>query len=182
MILTETDSKRFYKIWLNLLDYTNKKYRIEPKLKNLATSMNINPQELFPIKNKLWESNLILEEVYQNNPFNFSQEDLEIVNSWCNRVEDKFIIYKHLKNYTIMMGNNRIYGVNGIITPLEESFPSFILPIFAEAVLLPFEGIIIYDSIMMPYNISYGGGAKKAFNDNYRDLKERYGIITTLDK
>lgn len=180
MNLNDIEIKRFYNVWFNLLDYTNKKYKVAPKIKNLAQSQNINPQDIVPIREKLWESNEILHEVYNNNPFGFPLADLDLVNSWNNRVSDKFVLMKHLKKYSVMMGGGRLYGVSGIVSPLTEMYPPFVLPIFVEAVLIPFEGKIIYDSFMIPYSIRFGGGAKSGFNEEYREIKNKHGIITSI--
>lgn len=180
MNLNEIDIKRFYHIYFSLLDYTNEKYRITSKVKNLVTSDKVNPQDISPIREKLWENNEILDEVVDKNPFGFSSSDLEVINSWNNRIADKFILLKHLKNYSIMMGGGKLYGVTGIVSPFSEMFPSFVLPLFVDAVLIPFEGKIIYDSLLIPYNVRFGGGAKRGFNEEYRETKEKNGIITTL--
>lgn len=60
-------------------------------------------------------------------------------------------------------------------------FPTFVLPLMVETVLLPFEGRIIYDSLIMPYSVNFGGGAKKGFQEEYRELKRQSGIITSLE-
>ena len=172
MNLNEIDIKRFYHIWFNLLDYTNEKYKIAPQLKNLAQSKKVNPEDIAPIREKLWESNIILDEVVCSNPCNFTASDLEVVNTWKNRVSDKFILLKHLKNYSIFLGNGKIYGVTGIVSPINEMFPSFVLPIFVDAILIPFEGKIIYDSLLIPYNINFGGGAKKDLMKNIEKSKK----------
>ncbi|MFA6809233.1 MAG: hypothetical protein WCR27_09610 [Eubacteriales bacterium] len=64
---------------------------------------------------------------------------------------------------------------------IDEMFPAFILPLMVEAVLLPFEGKIIYDSLLMPYQVNFGSGAKKGFQQEYRELKNKSGIITSLE-
>jgi len=181
MNLCEEDIKRFYNIWFNLLDYTNGKYRIAPKIKDLAHSSRVNPEDISPIRDRLWLDNSILDEIVASNPIQFSESDLSIVKNWRIRVSDKFIILKHLKNHSIFLGNNHIYGVTGIVSPFDEMFPSFVLPLMVEAVLLPFEGRIIYDSLLIPYQISFGGGAKKGFIEEYRELKNKSGIVTTLE-
>lgn len=124
--------------------------------------------------------NTILDDIVTANPLQFSEADLSIVDSWRNRVSDKFILLKHLKNYSIFLGNHNIYGVTGIVSPIDEMFPAFILPLMVEAVLLPFEDRIIYDSLLMPYRVNFGGGAKKGFQKEYRELKNRSRIITSL--
>ena len=74
----------------------------------------------------------------------------------------------------------RLYGVIGISNPIEEMFPSARLPVYVEAVIIPYEGKIIYDSILMPYSIRFGSGMKAGLKDDYRRIKEKYGIITVL--
>ena len=181
MKLSEEDIKRFYNIWFNLLDYTNTKCNIAPKIKDLAHSSGINPEDISPIRDRLWLDNTILDDIVTTNPFQFSEADLSIIKSWKNRVSDKFILLKHLKNYSVFIGNQNIYGVTGIVSPIDEMFPSNVLPLMIEAVLLPFEGRIIYDSLLMPYRINFGGGAKKGFQEEYRELKDKSGIITSLE-
>ncbi len=51
---------------------------------------------------------------------------------------------------------------------------------YAKMVLLPFEVKIIYDSLIYTYNITYGSGIRKRFNEEYRELKKSVGVITTL--
>jgi len=124
---------------------------------------------------------LSLDCIVATNPFQFSEADIAIVNSWRNRVADKFILLKHLKNYSILLGNHNIYGIIGIVSPISEMFPAFALPLMLDMVLLPFEGKIIYDSLVMSYPISFGSGAKKGFQEEYRELKSTSGIITCLE-
>jgi len=78
------------------------------------------------------------------------------------------------------MGNGGLYGVVGIACTIKEMFPSFALPRYSKAVLLPFEGKIIYDSLLTTYNITYGSNMRKSFNEEYRELKNKAGVITTL--
>ncbi len=78
------------------------------------------------------------------------------------------------------MGEGGLYGVIGIVTPIAELFPPFVLPLFSKAVLLPFEGKIIHDSLLIAYNVTYGPGIKKGFKEEYRELKSKTGIITSL--
>jgi len=181
MKLSEEDIKRFYNIWFNLLDYTNKKYNIASNIKDLSSSCRVNPNDISPIRDRLWSDNTVLDDIVTTNPFQFSEADLSLLNTWKNRVSDKFILLKHLKNYSIFLGNHNIYGVTGIVSPIDEMFPSYALPLMVEAVLLPFEGRIIYDSLLMPYRVHFGGGAKKEFQEEYRELKSKSGIITSLE-
>jgi hypothetical protein len=46
--------------------------------------------------------------------------------------------------------------------------------------LLPFKGRIVYDGIIMGYNVSFGPGIKRSLNEGYKEAKAGTGIITTL--
>ena len=183
MHLLQSDSSMFYKIWLGILEYTNQKYKAAPKLKAIKTAKAINPAELVPIRDVLWQNTVIIDEFIQKNPYSFEQQDLDILSSWKRRIPGKFIMLKHLKNYTVFMSaedGGKLYAVTGIIDSLDEMFHSSHLPLFVEAVLIPFEDKIIYDSLLMSYNIHIGSNARRSFNEEYRDIKARQGILTTI--
>ena len=105
-----------------------------------------------PVRDKLWESDDVINRIVADNPFCLDERELSLVASWSKRIVGDFLIYKHLKKCTVFMGNGGHYGVVGIARPIEELFPSFALPRYSRAVLLPFEGKIIYDSLMSIYN------------------------------
>ena len=54
------------------------------------------------------------------------------------------------------------------------------LPTMIEAVLLPFDGKIIYDSIFIPYNVSFGKGMRSSFKDSFDEAKAKVGIIENM--
>lgn len=53
MQLGDMEVKTFYRIWLSILDFTNRKYNIVPGLKIARNPKVIDPQLLVPIKDKL---------------------------------------------------------------------------------------------------------------------------------
>jgi len=126
------------------------------------------------------KSDDVINRIAADNPFCFTEQELSLVASWRKRIAGDFLIYKHLKKYTVFMGNGGLYGVVGIACTIKEMFPSFALPRYSKAVLLPFEGKIIYDSLLTTYNITYGSNMRKSFNEEYRELKNKAGVITTL--
>lgn len=180
MKLTQEDAARFYDVFFKLIDYTNDRYQVIPGLKNTSGAMDVDPAAIIPVRDKLWESDDVINRIVADNPFCFAERELSLVASWSKRIAGDFLIYKHLKKYTVFMGNGGLYGVVGIASTIEELFPSFVLPRYSKAVLIPFEGKIIYDSLISSYNITYGSGIRKSFNEEYRELKNIAGVITTL--
>ena len=54
------------------------------------------------------------------------------------------------------------------------------LPVYVQAVLLPFENQIIYDGLLQSYAVVFGPGIRARLNEEYRNAREREGVITTL--
>ncbi|KKK91250.1 hypothetical protein LCGC14_2714860, partial [marine sediment metagenome] len=63
--------------------------------------------------------------------------------------------------------------------PMKEVIGPY-LPRLITTVLLPFQGRIIYDGLVSGYNITFGGGMKRMLNEEYKQAKEAFGIITSL--
>ena len=63
--------------------------------------------------------------------------------------------------------------------PFEELVGPY-LPRLIHAVLLPFKDKIIYDGLLSGHNITFGGGVKRRLNEEYREAKDAFGIITSL--
>src|SRR5215510_13293915 len=71
------------------------------------------------------------------------------------------------------------YGVLALTQPFEALVgPS--LPVLTEAVLLPFQGRIVYDGLMTSYRISFGPGIRRSLNESFKEAKARPGIVTSL--
>lgn len=62
MILSEADGRLFYKLWLPLLDYVNVTHHVNKKVTNIATNMNLVPEELKKVTNYLWAHPDIIDE------------------------------------------------------------------------------------------------------------------------
>ena len=130
----------------------------------------------------LWESDELREAFIAENPADLPAADLAIVASWGDRVAGEFFIFRHLKQYTVFLTQEeppQAYGVLGLVSPIQEIIP-WPLPVLVQAVLLPFEGKIIYDSLLFPYSITFGSGIRRSLNEAYRMVQERDGVITTL--
>lgn len=184
MILPPQDTERFYRIWLALLGYTNTKLHIIRELNLSAgpTGVSISPADVDQIRQALWADDSLRENFITENPAGLPERDLNIVASWEHRVSGKFFVLRHLRRYTAFLDDGspaQAYGVLGLVSPFEEIIGPYV-PILVQAVLLPFENKITYDSLLLPYNITFGGGIRQSLQAAYRDAQEREGIITSL--
>ena len=181
MTLSQEDEKLYYKLWMSLLDFVNKKYRVNRKLKNIANAKELNPADVKEIANRLWDDVSIIDE-YLKECENLPEEHKEIISSWKRRVQGRFMMERHLKKGTIFisMENEEVYQVSGIISSWEEMFFGAPMPLILEATFMPFRDVIISDGLVIPYNIIVGGGMKRMFKEIYMNAKKSGRIYQRL--
>ena len=182
MILTPADSTRYYQIWWPLLTFVNAQQNVVDDFPEDPYLEGVNPQVAVKIRNVLWKSPDLLDDFIRANPAGLPQQDLQLAASWKHRLEGRFVMMRHLKKYSIFLRQEEpptAFGVLGIMSPFEEIIERS-LPIMVEAVLLPFEGKIIFDGLLSAHNVYFGPGYRRNFNNAYRTAQELYGIKTSL--
>jgi hypothetical protein len=178
MVLTIEERKLFFKNWLNLLAFVNAKYSIISDFGYPDNPVGINIDNIIKIKNRLWKNRSLINEYLEANELN--EDDHNLINSWNNFINRKFIIIKELSHYCVFLESkkNVLYGVHGISQRFSNLAPAF--PIMVETVLIPFKDKIIYDSIISQDNITFGSNIKKSLNEEYKAIKEKDGIKVKL--
>lgn len=184
MILTPSEVEQFYRIWFPLLHFANEKLQVVESFPDEWGDASVDTQDAAEIRIALWEdeTNTILNDFIQQNLYGLSETDLNIAKEWKYRISGSFFMFRYLKKYTIFLTQgspDRAYGVLGILSTFEEMFGNN-LPLYVNTTLLPFNGKIIYDSLIAPYPIYFGGGIKSSLKDTYRSIQEREGVIEIL--
>ncbi len=134
------------------------------------------------LRNALWADDALREGFLTVNPAGLEVSDLEVVASWQYRRAGSFYQLRSLKTYTVFLSEEKpqhAYGVLGLSNPIEEMV-RLPLPVYVQAVLLPFEDQIIYDGLLQSYAVVFGPGIRARLNQEYRNAREREGIITAL--
>lgn len=184
MNLSVEEGKLFYDLYAALLAFVNRKLAVSPEqFTNSEEYSATTPEVRVAIRDALFAQRELIDEFVRDNPANLNAEDLEIVQSWKHAQPGSFYIFRYLKNHTVFLGSGdpqqKAYGVLGLVDSFEELIgPN--LPKLITAVLLPFRGRIIYDGLLTGYNITFGGGIKRRLNEEYRQAKAVFGIITSL--
>jgi hypothetical protein len=166
MKLKREDTDLFYRLYWSLLFYVNRKYSVIKDLKE-PILMDENPRKVVELTEILYSNMEHIDSFVLENPFNFNNEELDIIRGWKKHLKGKFLIVAHLKKYSVFMTNDKesmVYGVLGLYDEIEDIVPLFI-PSYVNTVLLPFKGQIIYHGFIMSYNINIVGG--KAHNIVY---------------
>lgn len=181
MRLSKDDTDLFYKLNWSLLFYVNKKY---PVINGIDTPdfKNQDLNKVLEIHEKIFANTELIDSFVAENPFNFNQDELDIIKSWKNFVKGRFFIVTHLKNHNIFLKDDeqKAFGVIGLSDEIEDITPPY-EPSLVGTVLLPFKGKIIHYGLFQFHNILFGSGIKKNIKVNYQTAKSKFGIILSLD-
>lgn len=183
MQLDPDDCLRFYKLHQALMFFVNQRCKVIKKpVASPEQFAKQPPEERLKVREALLNQMDLIDAFVAENPFAFPEGDLDIIRSWKDLVAGKFIVFRYLKKHTIFLTMKEpviAYGVLALSDPFEDLIGPY-LPVMCETVLLPFEGRIIYDGLMTGYNVSFGGGYRRSFQESYNQAKERFGIVTHL--
>ncbi len=182
MVLSTKDGEVFYRLFRSVLAYTSRQLNVVGGATTIEAVRKLPVEEVAKLRDALYDKSELLDRYVDENPDQFKDEDLVIISSWNHRISGDFYVVRHLKAYTVFMGEkpSRLYGVFGLQDPVEEVLAGAPLPILVKAVLFPFRDRIIYDGLMAIYRVSFGGGIRAEMNATYSRLKETEGIIDGL--
>jgi len=182
MLLKPDEVKRFFRLLHCVQAFANQRLRVFDDWAKPEDVRKHTMQEGVELRNRLIERGELFAEFAETNPFGLDASDLAVVESWQHFVSGEFCIIRQLKDYAVFLkmgSNNEVYGVVALSDPLEDVIGRDI-PIVVKAVLLPFEGRIIYDSLLSSYHLTLGGGIRKSLEAAYQETKAKSGIITSL--
>lgn len=182
MILTNNDAKYFYDLWIPLLDYINKKYKILPELYGMKSPTGLPIQKIAIIANKLWEDTSLIDE-YISSSNSLNQNDKVQIMLWKDySLHDKFIVDRHLKDGSIFVSlqTEKVYLVKGIYSSMREMLDGLPMPQVVMATLIPFKDVIIHDGIIMPYRLILRKSMSDQSKELYRSAKANNEIIKSI--
>jgi hypothetical protein len=183
MILTPQDTQRFYAIWFPLLHFVNEQRNLLPSFPATYGERSVSPNDAATLRDALWSDDTLREAFVAENPANLASVDLALIASWKTRVSGDFYFFRQLKKYAVFLPQSestRAYAVLGLVSPIEEIVP-IPPPCLVQTTLLPFEGKIIYDSLLIGYNVYFGSGIRSSLNEAYKAAQERGTFITSLE-
>ena len=180
MILSEEQAKLFYDLWIPLLDFVNRKYKLCKEFYGMDSPKGLPLDVVQIISGKLWESTSVIDEYITKNAQNMSEQHISIVSGWKKVVHGKFVVERHLKSGSILIScddDGRVYKVRGIYSSWREMLETLPMPQIVETSLIPFQDVIIHDGIVMPYGVCLGKNIADQARHMYLNAKEHKRII-----
>ena len=184
MLLSPQDCTLFFRLHRALMFFVNQRLGVLPDTLAGPDAYAALPAETrLKVHGALQNHPELIDAFADENPFRLRDEELGIVRSWKHRVAGKFFIVRELKKYTVFLSADKEPAIAYGVVALSQPFAELVgprLPVMTETVLLPFQGRIIYDSLLRGYNISFGSGIRRGLSDALRETKARQGIVTAL--
>jgi hypothetical protein len=178
---SDEEYEAFIRTRLPLLLYAARRMGLDKGATTVEALKELSSRDRFAISVALCDHPDIMDDYLRENPDGLSAEDLGLVDGYRHALHGDFIILRHLRRHTVLVGGDDppvAYGVIGLTEELEDVFPD--PPVMVETVLLPFRGKITFDGIIFQAPVSFGPGVRSGFEQEYRDARARFGIVMSL--
>jgi Domain of unknown function (DUF6398) len=183
MLLEPQDVELFFRLHRTLMFFVNQRLKVIPnKLATPEEFAALSPEVQLKVRDALNANLDLIESFVDENPAPMSEDDLAIVRSWRHLVTGRFYVFRELKKYTVFLSTDKqpiAYGVLALSQPFEDLIGPY-LPVMTQTVLLPFKDKIVYDGLLTSYRISFGPGIRRNLNQDFKEAKQRHGIVTSL--
>lgn len=123
MKLSKVDVDLFYKLYLALLIYVNKRHNLVQGLASPDDFGKFRAEQMKKLRDDLYKHTELIDSFVTENPWKFSAAELDMVSSWRNFVRGKFVILRYLKDYAIFLDPDeppKAYGVLALQIAFEE--------------------------------------------------------------
>ncbi|RLE45721.1 hypothetical protein DRJ22_03740 [Candidatus Woesearchaeota archaeon] len=179
--LQEKEIENFFKLHKSLMFYVNKKKGVIKEWSN-PEHVSGSLKKVHKLREFVVKDFGLIDSFIEENPFNFISDELKTIESWKKGIYGEFFIVKYDKGFTYFYHSEtkKCYGVLSLYEQLEDMLGPY-LPIMVEAWLIPYKRKIIYDSFILPYRISFGGGMRRSLKAEYEEAIIRHGFITSFD-
>ncbi len=100
MRLTDQEASRFYAAWWPLLGWINERLGIAPAVTRFPCAV----EDALEIRDALWAHDDLRLRFVAENPAGLPADQLALVASWQHRRVGTFIVWKHYKKHTVLLG------------------------------------------------------------------------------
>ena len=183
MLLEPHDVDLFFRLHRALMFFVNQRLKVIPDTRASPEEFAALPPGVrLKVRDGLSANPDLIESFAAENPARLSDDELDIVRSWRHLVAGRFYVFRELKKYTVFLStDNRpvAYGALALSQLFEDLIGPY-LPVLTQTVLLPFKDKIVYDGLMSSYNVSFGPGIRRNLHQDFKEAKQRHGIVTSL--
>lgn len=158
MVLKDEDAKLFYDLWIPLLDFVNRKYKLVRGLYGMTSPEGMPLKSAMKIADKLWKDKSVIDEYILSGSKQMNEAETAIVRSWKRTVYGRFIVERHLNKGSVLISleNGEVYIVKGLYSSWRELLENYPMPQIVQAMLMPFRDVIVHSGLISPYGVCLG--------------------------
>ena len=178
MHLTERQLDRFFDLLDSLLVFANERLHLVDGLRLPIVGEEAEMKAAYVCDN-LWRHIEVIDEYVRVNPHRLRKADLDAVAAWRDVVAGKFTLVRFERGCAILMNEAGLFAVAGLDDEPQNRMsycPDMVL-----AALLPFEGIIISDGLMLGDGIPFNDQETAQMEADLKRL-EPTGVAWTADE
>jgi hypothetical protein len=181
MYLSEERSTRFYRLFFGLLRFVNERCGIinDPLYGTYEITV---PETAKKVIDVLWSREGIIDEYLKEDPDDLTLLEKATVSAWRHHITSKFILYNMDEEHSIFIDGPYAFGVSGVACEISELIDRETLPAFVETTLIPYDGKIIYDTIIVQTAIRFVGNMLEMCHSEYGKAVDNGGIITEVNR
>src|SRR5688500_2904475 len=103
MLLSPQEAELFFKLHRALMCYVNRLLQVVPEIETPNQFSALPPETRLQVRSAFLEETDLIESFVDANPFDFSEDELDVVASWQHQVAGKFFILRYLKRCAVFL-------------------------------------------------------------------------------
>lgn len=178
MHLTKTQSARFFRLFNALVFFANERVGVveEPFAPWEADADPLDTQDVL---DAIWKDRSIIDEFAATNPAGLDRADIEQVLQWRHALDGYFVAMEHTPLFTTFLGDGYVFCVQGLDKDLARMIPDVPEPV--RTALLPFDGRIVYSSVLNLMNGRFGGDFDAMLEEEYAATLQSAPLVQSVE-
>ena len=180
MHLNESRASHLYDLLSALVLSANQAFGIVPAEELLLPDGSFDLDACREVLDRVWDDPSLIDDLVERNPLGLPPRVLVELTAWKNRITGPQLLlgYDARGRALFSVGGSRV-AVMGIAQDIEEIIPEE-PPTIVFVTLLPFDGAIVYDTIVRLPPVSYGPGMRGMLEREVRESDD-YPLVETAD-
>ena len=175
MVLDDEQNGLFFDVMDSLLYYVNDRFRVVESF-TLDYTSPLDDVKSSLVAQALWGNVAIIDDFVSENPYRLPRRCLDIALSWKSALPGLFTLVRYQSGRALLMNEAGVFSVCGVTYELEHEIGP--APAYVETVLLPFEGLVIYDGFLQAYDIEREPATTQRIQDEFENRCAK-GIAST---
>lgn len=180
MHLNEAQANHLYDLLSALVLSANQAFGILPDEELLAPDGSFDLDACREVLDRVWDDPSLIDELVERNPLGLPPRVLAEFTPWKDRICGPQLLlgYDRRGRALFSIGESRV-AVMGVMQGIEEVVPEE-PPTVVFVTLLPFAGLVVYDTMIRLPPVSYGPGFRSMLEKEVQEAAE-YPLVETAD-